>query len=188
MLAEVMEQAWVLWELLVLAQPLMVLAPSPGACVILEADALHIQGTPHRQVLINVRQGIAKHAWATSPMLWCPCCSARCCSPSSMQDSSPSCSWAVGRDLLVGHSGADSADHAPALLGPTSGPTSRSTTPPLLIWRPASCPPMPAACPGCLASPTSTSSRCSAAGTSDRHRRRDGSSGVAHYLITQFCA
>jgi len=28
---EVAEQAWVLWELLVLAQPLLVVAPSPGA-------------------------------------------------------------------------------------------------------------------------------------------------------------
>lgn len=31
-LAEVAEQAWTLWELLLLAQPLLVLAPSPGAC------------------------------------------------------------------------------------------------------------------------------------------------------------
>ena len=30
-LAEVAEQAWTLWELLLLAQPLLVLAPSPGA-------------------------------------------------------------------------------------------------------------------------------------------------------------
>lgn len=30
-LAEVVEQAWALWEMLVLAKPLLVLAPSPGA-------------------------------------------------------------------------------------------------------------------------------------------------------------
>lgn len=30
-LREVAEQAWVLWELMVLAQPLLAVAPSPGA-------------------------------------------------------------------------------------------------------------------------------------------------------------
>jgi len=29
-LQEVVEKCWVLWELMVLAQPLMVIAPSPG--------------------------------------------------------------------------------------------------------------------------------------------------------------
>ena len=33
-LQEVAEKCWVVWELMVLAQPLMVIAPSPG-------DALH---------------------------------------------------------------------------------------------------------------------------------------------------
>ncbi|CAL8466888.1 g6424 [Coccomyxa elongata] len=31
-LQEVVERAWVLWELMILAQPLLVLAPSPGVC------------------------------------------------------------------------------------------------------------------------------------------------------------
>ena len=30
-LQAVMEKCWVLWELLILAQPLMVIAPSPGS-------------------------------------------------------------------------------------------------------------------------------------------------------------
>ena len=30
-LCEVLDQAWVLWEILVLAQPLMVVSPTPGA-------------------------------------------------------------------------------------------------------------------------------------------------------------
>lgn len=39
-LAEVIEQAWVLWEMLILAQPLMVLAPSPGKQPCLPASNL----------------------------------------------------------------------------------------------------------------------------------------------------
>lgn len=33
-LQEVVERAWVLWELILLAQPLLVLAPSPSRCLL----------------------------------------------------------------------------------------------------------------------------------------------------------